>query len=257
MILTNNEFLLLGIILSLGISLLGVFIVLRKMVLVGDVLSHVALPGFALAVLYNINPFWGALLFLLIAVFGIIFLERYYSISLETTVGIFFTAFLAIGLVLIPNTELAESLFGDISELGIFDFYLTIILGLFVLFSVLIFFNKFAKISISRTLAEAEGIGFWRIELIFLMLLALVVALGVKSIGVLLIGALIILPASAAKNVSNSLKAMTFFSIIFGVISMLGGFYLALYFNLPLGPVIILVGVIIFMLSLIAKLVRS
>lgn len=246
----NEQFLIISFILGTAVSFLGVFVVLRKIALVSDALSHVALPGFALALLYGFNPFWGALLFLLAAVFGIVFLEKKYSLVLETLVGIFFTAFLAFGLLLIPQTELAESLFGDIEKLTSFDFYLIIILGLIVFILTFLFFNKLVQISISKTLAQAQGVDFFKLETLLLILIALITALGVKSIGALLMGALIILPAATAKNLSYSLKSMTFLSLVFGLITTTGGFIIARRLVLPVGPVTILLGVFIFIGSL-------
>lgn len=250
MLLTNNEFLILSFILGASASLLGVFVILRKMALVSDALSHVALPGFALALLYGFDPFWGALLFLLLAVFGIVFLEKQYSFALETLVGIFFTAFLALGLLLIPKIELAEALFGDIEKLTSFDFYLIIILGLIVFILTFLSFNKLAQISISKTLAQAKGVDFFKFETLLLFLIALITALGVKFIGTLLMGALIILPAAASKNLSNSLKSMTFLSLILGVMMTIGGVIIARGFILPVGPITILLGAFIFICSL-------
>src|SRR3989344_6063257 len=110
--------LLVAIFVAANASLLGTFAILKRMALVGDALTHVALPGMALGLLFNFNPFWGALLFLLVATFGIWLLEHYSQLSVETLVGIFFSASLAVGVLLTPDAELVDALFGKITGLG-------------------------------------------------------------------------------------------------------------------------------------------
>jgi len=99
-------------------SLLGAFAILRRMALVGDALSHVALPGLAIAILFNINPFIGAVAFLLVTVTGIWFVQYKSTLSLDTIVGVFFTSSLAFGALIMPEHELLEALFGNVLDLG-------------------------------------------------------------------------------------------------------------------------------------------
>ena len=122
--------LLVGTLIGLGSGYIGSFMVLRRMSLVGDALSHVALPGIAVALLLQINPFIGAFTALLLAILGIWTLERKTELPSETLVGIFFTLSLAVGLLLTPEPELLEALFGDISKIGVAD---AIITGVFTL----------------------------------------------------------------------------------------------------------------------------
>src|SRR3989338_4434937 len=102
--------------------------ILRRMSLVGDALSHVALPGIAIALLIGTNPFFGAFVALFLAVIGIWALEQKTELPPETLVGIFFTVSLSLGLLLTPEPELLEALFGDISKIGMFDLLITLIL---------------------------------------------------------------------------------------------------------------------------------
>ncbi|MFA5987575.1 MAG: metal ABC transporter permease, partial [Candidatus Paceibacterota bacterium] len=108
---------------------LGSFMVLRKMALVGDAMSHVALPGLAVALVLGYNPFWGALLALIMATFVIWILEDKTSISTEALVGILFTTSLAVGILIVPDHELLEALFGDISKVGVYESVVAMVLS--------------------------------------------------------------------------------------------------------------------------------
>lgn len=227
--------------------------ILRKMSLVGDALSHVALPGIALALMFKINPFIGAFAFLFMAVIGIWFLEQKSDTSTETLVGIFFTASLSLGILLTEELELLESLFGDITKVNIADMTTAVAFSLFAIFVI----NKISKelllSTISNDLAMSAGIKTSRINLSFLMMVALVVALGIKIAGSLLTGALVIIPAAAAKNISDDFKNFSSLSLIFGAISAIVGVTLSSIFNYHPGPMIVLSGTTIFLITFVLR----
>lgn len=243
----------LGLVVAAASSLLGVFIILRRMALVSDVLSHVALPGVAIAMMLGIDPFIGAFLSLLMAVSFIVLIEKKYQFSMETLVGVFFTASLAIGLLLMGDDleHLTESLFGDISKITIFDFWTGIVLGAIIFLATIVFFRKFAQVTFSRELAQSQGADIGKMDYLFLLLVALIIGIGIKVVGVLLMGALMILPVSVAKNLSGSLKGMAIKSIIIGLLMVLAGFLIGGYFNISVSATIILIGAILFLLSFI------
>ena len=245
--------LLVGISISAAASLLGVFAILKRMSLVGDALTHVALPGIALALFFKINPFIGTAAFLFVAVFGIWLLEYNSKLSVETIVGIFFSAALAIGAIFIPQIDLLEALFGDISKLTSADVWISIALSLFLIAILLIIHKKLALHMVAQDLAYSIGIKSKQLELVYLLLFALGVALGIKFIGAVLMGALIIIPAAAAKNISRSLNDFMVLSVAFGILSAISGVYLASIYNLPPGPIFILSGTAIFILSFIGR----
>ncbi|TSC96386.1 MAG: ABC-3 protein [Parcubacteria group bacterium Athens0714_26] len=248
--------LLVGVFISIAASLLGVFAVLKRMSLVGDALSHVALPGLALAVFLKINPFLGALMFLFVSVVGIWLLEYRSKLSVETIVGVFFTSSLALGALLIPQLELFEALFGDISKLTYNDVFLSVFFSIVLIVILLAVYKKLALHMVSQDLAYSIGIKSKQLEFVYLMLFALGVALGIKFIGALLMGALIIIPAAAAKNVSRSLKEFMFLSAAFGAVSAVLGIYISDFYSYPPGPIFILVGAVIFMLSFIWRMFK-
>ncbi|MBI3671177.1 metal ABC transporter permease [Candidatus Azambacteria bacterium] len=237
---------------GIAASILGVFIILKRLALVSDVLSHVALPGMALSLFFGVNAFFGAFAALLLAVVGIYFLEKRSKISLETIVGIFFTMSLALGMVFFDNAEaLAEGLFGNIESITQFDLYMALAVGGFIIFITLIFFRNFAHTTFSKELAQSEGFPVKKLNLIFLILLAGVIALGIKVAGTLLMGALTILPVSIAKNISGSLRMMTVLSVFFGILLVVLGLLASSFFQIPLSAAIILSGGVLFAISLI------
>ncbi len=233
---------------------LGSIMVLRRLALAGDVLSHVALPGIGLALLFNLNPFLLAFVFLFAASWLIWLLEGRTRIPTEALIGIFFVASLAIGVMLIPDLEeLGEALFGDISEIDFFDTALAILLSAAVFTIGAKIYRGLVLGTISEDLAIANGVKLRKINLLFLVLVSAVVALGVKVVGTLLMGALIIVSATAAKNLSRSIGRYASLSTIFGLLTAPSGLMIARTYGLPPGPIIILIGVGIFLLSLFGK----
>jgi len=227
--------------------------VLKRMSLVGDALSHVALPGIAVGLMFGINPMLGALAALLIATFGIWYLSEHSEIYPEALVGVFFTASLSLGLLLTPEPELLEALFGNIDKIGITDGIFTVI-GAAIIFAVTFLISKKLLLGIvSEDLAKSQGVKMAKINLIYLLLVALVVALGVKFLGTLLTGAMVIIPAVAAKNIAKSIKSFQIFASFVGIISAVAGIMIARYFAIPSGPAVVLTGVFFFVVSYVFK----
>jgi len=242
-----------GIFVGGAAGYLGNLMVLRRMSLVGDALSHVALPGIALAILLNINPFIGAFTFLFLATVGIWALEKKTTLPTDAIVGVFFTASLSIGILITPEMELLEALFGDISKITETEAIISIILSIVVIYlTKKISRNEILGI-ISKDLAKSEGVNISRTNFIYLIMVALVVSLGIKIAGTLLMGALVIVPAAAAKNLSNRFDLYSFLSLLFGSLSAVIGMLLVEKTNLPPGPLIILSSCAIFLVSLIFK----
>lgn len=232
---------------------LGSFMILRRMALVGDALSHVALPGIALAFLFNLNPFFGAFATLFIGVIGIWLIENKTRLSTESLVGLFFTVSLAIGILITPREDLLEALFGDISKIGLADTILAVTISLAVISIMSSLSKKFILSTISDDLAKSTGVNVAKVNFIFLLLVAAIVALGIKAVGTLLMGALVIIPAITAKNIASSFDSYTAASSVFGLISLLAGIGLANYYNVAPGPMVVLTSAALFGISLLLK----
>lgn len=250
---TNPLFLslIVGGFVGLASGYLGSLMVLRKMALVGDALTHVALPGLALGILYHFNPFFGAFGALLTAIILIWLIENRTKLSTETLVGIFFATSLAIGILITPQPELLEALFGDIAKTGLNETVFAMIVSLVAIVAVSQIYNRLVLGTISNDLASSVGIRTKKIDFIFLLIVALIVALGIKIVGSLLMGALVVIPAAAAKNLSRHLSIYSGFSALFGLLSAAGGVYLASLFHFSPGPIVVLTSSAIFFVSLI------
>ena len=227
----------------------GPFILLRRMALVGDALSHVALPGIALALAYGLDPFYGVVVFLIAAAFLIFWLEGRSRIPPDAIVGLLFTASLAIGILIIPNGDIIESLFGAFPVLSLP--YLLAILLLAAVLAALCFVlaRRFLFLIVSPDLAKVHGVDR-RYDLALLLIFSMIVALGIKLVGTLLMGALTIIPASIAKNVSHSMRRYVITSAILGGAISVAGVWVAESFRFLPGPAIVLLGVVVFLVSL-------
>jgi len=242
-----------GIFIGGAAGYLGSLMLTKRMALVGDALGHVALPGMGLALLLGLDVSLGAFVFLLLGIFLIWLLEIKTSLPTEALVGVIFVASLAVGFLIVPELELLEALFGDISKVSFGTAAVSAVLSVAIFLVIGRIYPKMILAGISSDLAKSEGINVKRQNFVYLLLIALMVALGVKIVGSLLVGALVIIPAATARNLSKTLKGYYMGSIIFGVLSCLFGSLLFKFTGLPAGPVIILTSTFFFLVSLILK----
>lgn len=242
-----------GVSVGLSAGYLGSLMVLKRMALVGDALSHVALPGLALGILFHFYPFIGAFLFLFGSALIVWHIERITKLSVESIVGAMFTLALAVGILIIPEPDLLEALFGDITKVTLMDAVVAVIIGLFAVSLTRLVYKKMVLGMISEELATSSGINVARTNLVYLLLVSLVVAIGIKIAGSLLVGFLVIVPAATAKNLSSSLFKYALLSSIFGIISSCSGVLLSSYSGLPVGPLVVLSGIAVFLLGIVVK----
>jgi len=235
-------------------GLIGVFALTRRMTLAADVISHVALPGLGLAVLFNINPLIGGAAALILGALLVWALERRTRIATETIIGVVFAASLAIGSLLInSNEELLDALFGDFSGLTLLEAAIGIIAGLAIILLTIFFKEKFTLAFISPDLAKTSGLKVDRLNLAFLLMFVITVILGLKFLGVLLMGALIIVPAAASRNLARSFNGDLLIASLLSLFSVLAGFLIAERYGLEIGPTIIAVASLIFFVSVFFK----
>ncbi len=233
---------------------LGSIMISKRMALVGDALSHVALPGLALGILFGFNPFLGAFAFLAITAVITWYLQRSTALPVESIIGVLFVLALAVGILITPQVDLLEALFGDVSTVTTTDVIATAVISVLVVLFLRSIYGKLALSMISRELAVSNRINVDRINLVYLLLVSTVVAVGIKEVGTLLVGAVVIVPAAAARNVSSSLSRYSLLSGVFGVVSAVVGVILSGYLALPAGPVVVLAGATLFVLGLGVKL---
>jgi ABC-type Mn2+/Zn2+ transport system permease subunit len=241
-----------GIAVGFSAGYLGSIMVLEKMALVGDAMSHVALPGLALGVLLGFNPILGGFLFLFVSAVLIWHLNRITKLSFETLVGAAFTLALSIGILLYGDNldALEAALFGDITKVTIMYAALAVILATVVVFVTRYIYKKTVLTLISEELAISKGINTASTNLLFLLLVSVTVAIGIQVTGTLLVGFLVVTPAAAARIISGNLSKYRGLSAIFGVISAVSGILLSSSLNILPGPLIVISGVIIFIITL-------
>lgn len=234
--------------------------VLEKMALVGDALSHVALPGLAIGYLLNFNPFIGGFAFLFVSAVMIWYVQRITKISFEALVGAAFTLALAIGIILLQEDveALFEALFGDITKVVAFDAVAAVIIALISILLTRVIYKKLVLAMISEDLAISKGIDVAKTNLLYLFLVSTVVAIGIKIVGTLLVGFLVIVPAIAAKNLSPNMFKYTLLSAIFGIVSAFSGVLLTNYLpDVPPGPLVVFSGIAIFTVTIIINRIKK
>ncbi len=232
---------------------LGSLMLTKRMALVGDALGHVALPGMGLALLLGLDVSLGAFVFLFLGIILIWFLEAKTSLPTETLVGVIFVLSLALGFLITPEPELLEALFGDISRINFLEGLSAIILSAVVLVVVSRIYSRVVLASISDDLAVASKINIKKYNLIYLLAIAVIVALGVRVVGSLLVGALVIVPAAASRIASANMRQYIFGSAILGALSCVFGILLFNSIGLPAGPLIILINVLFFLILFFLK----
>lgn len=233
---------------------LGSLMVLKKMALVGDAMSHVALLGLALGILFQFPAFLGAFGVLFVSAIIIWHLGRVTKLSFETIVGAIFTLALAIGIYLIHDRlELLESLFGDITSVTLLDAIIAVTISVVAIVLTRMIYQRLVLAMISEDLAVSKGINVSKTDLLYLLLVSMVVAIGIKIVGGLLVGFLVAVPAASAKNVSPNLLRYALMSSVFGAVSASSGVLLANYLNVLSGPMVVFSGMAIFAASVLFK----
>jgi len=234
-------------------GMIGCFIILRGMSLMGDAISHAVLPGVALSFILGINFFFGALAFGLLASFIIAFINRNSVVKSDTAIGITFSSFLALGIILIgvakSSTDLFHILFGNILAVQDIDMYITIGVGVFVLLVITLFFKELLLTSFDELLAKAMGMKVNFYHYLLMILLTLVSVTAMQSVGTILIVAMLITPAATAYLYANSLKTMIFLSSTIGACCSVLGLFIGYSFNIAAGSSIVLTSAIVFAIS--------
>ena len=238
-------------------GMIGCFIILRGMSLMGDAISHAVLPGVALSFIIGVNFFFGALAFGLLASFIIAFINRNSVVKSDTAIGITFSSFLALGIILIgvakSSTDLFHILFGNILAVQDFDLLITVIVGIFVFVAIVSYFKELQVTSFDPVLSRSAGLNVSFYHYLLMFLLALVSITAMQSVGTVMIVALLITPAATAYLYSKSLKTMLALSAMFGSLSSIVGLVVGYTFNIAVGSTIVLTAAAFFVISFIVS----
>jgi len=249
----STESLLLSITMAVAAGLVGSFAVMRRMSLAADPLSHVALPGIGIAFALHIHPVFGAVIALVFGALLVWMVEERGGATTESVIGVVFSAALAIGSIMTTGEDLIEALFGGAGALTWSEKIFGLLVATAIVLFIIVFRNNLVIMMVSPDIARTAGINVRWFDLLYLECFALTIALGLRYLGVLLMGALIIIPAATSKRLSRDLKSMLWFSVMLSVISTTLGSGIAVHLHHEAGPIIVLVATALFLLSLIPR----
>lgn len=234
---------------------LGCFIIWRRMAYFGDTMAHSALLGVALSLLFDLNLIVSVFAVASLVAILLLLLQQAGTLSADALLGILSHASLSVGLVLLAfmtwvRVDLVSFLFGDILAVSRSDIDVIWGGGVLVLMALVYLWRPLIASTVSEDIAEAEGLSPKRARLYFMLLLALVIAIAMKIVGILLITSLLIIPAATARRWSSSPEMMAVLSVFVGAAAVTGGLFGSLEFDTPSGPSIVVAALAIFVVSL-------
>ncbi len=255
-----NDFFIRALIAGIGLSLItgpvGCFVVWRRLSFFAGTLAHSALIGVTIALVFEINIAFSVFLISAVLAIFLLQLQKKTSLPNDALLGLLAHSSLAIGLVIIGfltkiRFDVMGLLFGDILAVDKKDLLLIWVGGVFILFILKLIWKPLFASTINYELAEAEGMKPDKYNAIFTILMAAIIAISIKIVGLLLITGMLIIPAAFARNISNSPSQMAILSTLGGLLSILLGLFSSLQFNTASGPSIIVAALFLFLVSLI------
>ncbi|HLV09198.1 MAG TPA: metal ABC transporter permease [Halanaerobiales bacterium] len=246
-----------GNIIALIAPLIGVFLILRRLALIGNTISHVALAGIALGLFLGIYPVYMAILVSVVAALGIEKLRNSYQDYAELSLSVILASGLGLATILISlssnSSGIMSYLFGSITLVNRQDIYLIVPLGIVIVSLLVKYYYGFFYISFNEREARLAGVPVSLLNFIFMFIISITISISVRVIGALLIASLISLPVAAAIQIARSFKQTIIFSIIIALISVNTGLIVSFYCNLAPGGTIILTNVVWLLFILLYK----
>lgn len=255
-----------GLLIGVVAPLIGVFIVVRRLSLIADALSHVTLAGIAASLLLSkkwslfagLNPLYLGMAF---SVMGSLFIEKLRSVYKhyqELAIPIILSGGIGLGVIFISladgfNTDLFSYLFGSVSAVSRIDLIIIFIISLLVILLIFLLYKELFLLSFDEEHAKASGIAAKSVHFIFILMVALVIAASMRIVGILLVSSLMTLPVAASIRIAKGFKQTIFFSILFGELSVLGGLTISYYLDLAPGGTIVMIAVVILIITILFK----
>lgn len=244
-----------GIFIAILASVSGTFIVLKRYSMISETLAHAALVGVAVALVAEYNPLWIAVIVSVIAAWLIEYLRSTFALYSDAVLAILLSGSLAIAVVIVSlggefNSSLFSYLFGSILSISNEDIITIFIFGIIALTLLLLFAKEFYFIAYDEEVAQTSGIKVKLLNYLLVTIVAIIIALSIRIIGTLLIGALMVIPTVAALQFRVGFMQTALLSLLFAVLSVISGMFLSFYFSLPSGATIVLSVLSIFILSL-------
>jgi manganese transport system permease protein len=226
-------------------GVVGSFIILRGMALMGDAISHAILPGVVISYMLGINYFIGAVVMGMMTTYLISHVNHHTKLKSDVPIGVIFSAFFALGILLLLKAQtaldLTQILFGNVLTIKDSDMILTFIVGGFVLLLIFIFYKEFLITSFDPEIAKVYGINVQFFNSLLMLLLTLVTVASLQTVGVILVVSMLVTPAATAFLLTERMRLMILISAILGGVSSVIGLYLSFTYNLSSGAIIVLV----------------
>lgn len=225
----------------------------KKMSVVAGPLAHLAFPGVALALIFGFNISFGVFPFVITGAIFIWLLEKRTKLPMENLAAIVFASGVGSALLFLPIEEAEEAMVGSITKISLRETILVVVLSLFVFFTIRQLYQKMMLMNVYEDSATIEGYDVNMCNLLYLLSISIVVSLGVYLVGGLITAALIAVPAASSKNISGDLLSYKTWAVTIGVVSAIIGIFLSRFTDLPTGPMVIVSGVILFLISVIFR----
>jgi ABC-type Mn2+/Zn2+ transport system permease subunit len=244
-----------ALVVGLLCSMMGTYVVLRKLAFIGDGLAHASFAGIVIAYLRGLNYAFGAGVVAVVTALSIGYVHRRAKVSLDTSIGVLFTGAFAFGIFLMSRStrstvDLESYLFGDILGVSRGDLIMIVVLALLVAFVVAALYRPLLYTSFDPVVAQASGIRANFVDDALLVLLSLTIIVSLQSVGIILVAALLVTPAAAAAQLTRRFVPMLLLSGAFGVVSSVGGLYLSYELRSASGATIVLLATLIFFASI-------
>lgn len=251
-----------GILVSLCSSLLGVSLVLKKYSMIGEGLSHVSFGAIAIAVALGVSPLKISIPIVMIVAFLLLRIKESSKIKGDSAIALISSSSLAIGVISIAittgmNTDVCNYMFGSILAMSKNDVYLSVVLSIVVIFLFTIYYNKIFAITFDENFTKSTGINVNFYNMMIAILTAITIVLGMRMMGAMLISSLIIFPSIISMKIFKSFKSVVISSGIVSILSFCIGMIISYKFSTPTGASIVVVNIIIFILSIIAEKIKS
>jgi len=246
--------LLAGVLIGTLCAVVGVYVILRGMAFMGSGIAHSSLGGVAIGVFFGVNPIWTAVAFSLLAGWGIAAVSRKGQVKEDTAIGIIFAAGMALGILIIGlsrnyQVDLLSYLFGSITAVTPEDVWTTIVITALVIGCVWLFFKDLMFAIFDPEMAEVTGVPAGKLYYLLITMIALTVVTSIKVVGIVLVSALMVTPAAAAYQLTESFRKMMALSVVFGVGSTVIGLLLSDWLRTSSGATIVILSTLVFLFS--------
>ncbi len=251
-----------GILASISCGIIGVYVVVKRIVFISGGIAHASFGGIGLGYYLGINPILGVLPFSIASALSMGWVSKRSRLPEDTAIGILWAMGMSIGIILVSMTpgyapDLMTYLFGNILTVPFSDIVLMLVLDAIIILVVYSFYKEFLALCFDEEFATVRGVHAERLYLVLLCLIALTVVVLIRVVGVILVIALLTIPAAMSRQFTSNLKKMMLLSILFGAVFSSGGIWLSYLFDVPSGATIVLVMSVVYLLYSLVKGISS